>query len=90
MIRDFLSLPFQSPVIVSQSDGWGLTSWMLKHRGRGWPSFPRKNRCGGLCGISLQAPRAIDASSPLVDFHTGGDGEQPLHILSARSLFTSV
>ena len=26
----------------------------------------------------------------LVDFHTGGGGEQPLHILSARSLFTSV
>ena len=43
-----MSLPLQSPVIVSQSDGWGLTSWMLKHRGRGWPSFPRKKRCGGL------------------------------------------
>ena len=59
MIRDFLSLPFQSPVIISQSDGWGLTSWMLKHRGRGWPSFPRKNRCGGLCGNQVQAPHAI-------------------------------
>ena len=56
MIKDFLSLPFQSPVIVSQSDGWGLTSWMLKHRGRGWPSFPRKNRCGGLCGNQVQVP----------------------------------
>ena len=54
-----MSLPLQSPVIVSQSDGWGLTSWMLKHRGRGWPSFPRKNRCGGLCGNQVQAPHAI-------------------------------
>ena len=26
----------------------------------------------------------------LVDFHTGGGGEQPLHILSARSLFTTL
>ena len=32
---------------------------MLKHRGRGWPSFPRKNRCGGLCGNQVQAPHAI-------------------------------
>ena len=36
-----------------------MTSWMLKHRGRGWPSFPRKNRCGGLCGNQVQAPHAI-------------------------------
>ena len=30
-----MPLPLQSPVIVSHRDGWGFTSWMLKHRGRG-------------------------------------------------------